>query len=76
MEKDTFKQDEQNFEALRELYSAGQKDKETVMNLAQYYTNRGWYNEAVDILKDAIANHCDDHMLYLEYGNTCFRRKD
>lgn len=76
MEKDTYKKDEQDIEVLRELYSAGQRDKETVMNLAQYYTNRGWYNEAIDILKDAIANHCDNYMLLLEYGNTCFRRKD
>jgi len=43
---------------------------------AQYFSDRGWFNEAIEMFERLINENADDPVLLLEYGNTLFKKGD
>lgn len=65
-----------NLDQLRADYQANPENLSVAIRLGQYYSDHGWYNEALDIYEQALKTHESEFALILEYGNLCFRRKD
>jgi tetratricopeptide (TPR) repeat protein len=65
-----------NLDQLRADYRSDPENLSIAIRLGQYYSDHGWYNEALDIYQNALTVHERDYALILEYGNLCFRRKD
>jgi tetratricopeptide (TPR) repeat protein len=63
-------------EELRSAYKAAPGDVQAASRLAEHYADLGWYNEALDIYREALKIHGDDFFLLLGYGNTCYRHQD
>ncbi|MBN2035162.1 MAG: tetratricopeptide repeat protein [Chitinispirillaceae bacterium] len=63
-------------EELRSVYKAAPGDAQAASRLAEHYADLGWYNEALDIYREALSVHGDDFFLLLGYGNTCYRHQD
>ena len=51
---------------LREKYRENPEDLIAAISLVQYYSDHGWFNEAVDICKEALEVHKNDYSLLLE----------
>lgn len=43
---------------------------------AQTFSDRGWYNEAIELFSHIVDTTTDDPVLLLEYGNTLFKKGD
>jgi tetratricopeptide (TPR) repeat protein len=63
-------------ETLRQAYSADPGDLETASKLAQLYTDKGWFNEAIEVYKTITSKDDGNYSLLLEYGNVCFKHQD
>lgn len=63
-------------ESLRAAYEAHPHDVEAAARLAEYFADRGWYNEALEIYREALKKHGDEYFLHLGYGNACYRHGD
>jgi tetratricopeptide (TPR) repeat protein len=67
-------QEDSVLQALRKIYTVSRGDVGAALRLAQYYVDRGWYNQAIDVFRDSLKENGDDYTLLLEYGNTCFKK--
>ncbi len=63
-------------ETLRQAYSNDPENVETASRLAQLYSDRGWYNEAIEVYKSITLKVPENYSLMLEYGNVCFKHDD
>ena len=61
---------------LQQAYDEHPDDRVTALNLAQQYSDQGWYNEALDIFHAVLDRYPEDVTLLLEYGNTAFKKGD
>jgi tetratricopeptide (TPR) repeat protein len=68
--------DKEKLETLRAAYAAQPHDPQTASRLAEHYTDLGWYNEALDVYREALEKNPDDFSLLLGYGNTLYRHKE
>jgi tetratricopeptide (TPR) repeat protein len=59
---------------LRTAYQADPANRDTGANLAQWYTDLGWFNEAIGIYRELVERHPGDYSLLLDYGNILFKR--
>ncbi len=67
---------ESTLEKLRSEYEADPHNLNKAIQLAQLYCDLGWFNEAIDLYKQLSDDNPDNYSLILEYGNTCYKRKD
>lgn len=63
-------------ESLRTAYEENPADVAAAALLAEHYMDLGWYNEALDVYRDALSRGGDDFPLLLGSGMVCFRRRD
>lgn len=68
--------DADRLDSLRDAYEADPDNIAHATELAQYYADRGWYNQAIDIYKKLLSTNADNYALLLDYGNICFRKDD
>jgi tetratricopeptide (TPR) repeat protein len=61
-------------EDLRASWAADRSDPRAASRLAEHYGDLGWFNEAEEVYRDALALSGDDYFLLLSYGNACYRR--
>lgn len=61
---------------LRLAHKADPGNVENTIRLIQYLSDQGWYNEALDIAREAMEKDGQNYVLVLEYGNTCCRKND
>jgi tetratricopeptide (TPR) repeat protein len=61
-------------EGLRASYEADRSDPRAASRLAEHYGDIGWFNEAAETYRDALARSGNDYFLLLSYGNACYRR--
>ncbi len=59
----------QRLEALRAAYEKDRTDKRAGSDLAQFYVDMGWYNQAEDLYAELLERHGRDFSLQLDYGN-------
>jgi Tfp pilus assembly protein PilF len=62
-------------EQLRAACAENPSDPQAAARLAEHYADLGWYNEAMELYRDALALTGDDYFLLLSYGCSCFRRR-
>lgn len=73
---DEEKQEESPLQRLRAAFEADPQNVDNAIRLIQCLSDQGWYNEALDVARGALENHCDSYTLNLEYGNICFKKKE
>lgn len=61
---------------LRADHEAQPGESRTAARLAEHYADLGWYNEALDVYREALKRNPDEMSLLVGYGNTCFRHSD
>ena len=61
---------------LRADYEAHPEESHTAARLAEHYADLGWFNEALDVYREALKKNADELSLLVGYGNTCFRHSD
>lgn len=61
---------------LRADYEEHPGASHTAARLAEHYADLGWYNEALDVYREALKKNPDEMSLLVGYGNTCFRHSD
>jgi tetratricopeptide (TPR) repeat protein len=61
---------------LRADYEAHPDESTAAARLAEHYADLGWYNEALDVYREALKRTPDEMSLLVGFGNTCFRHKD
>ncbi|MCX7726683.1 MAG: tetratricopeptide repeat protein [Chitinispirillaceae bacterium] len=59
---------------LKEKFEAEPQNSMTALSLGQYYSNMGWFNEAIDIYKKASEYDPSNAALLLEYGNILYKK--
>jgi len=69
------KDNAEKLEALRAACVKNPDDREAAVQLAQFYVDLGWLNEAMDLYRELLKTIKDDYTLLLDYGNLCFRKK-
>ncbi len=65
-----------DIEAIRKMYRDDPSDYGAAVSCIQHYSIRGWFNEAIEVCRDALERFPDDGTLLLEYGNAAFRKGD
>jgi tetratricopeptide (TPR) repeat protein len=63
-------------EELRAAFESDPQNLDKAMQLAQMYCDLGWFNEAIEFYKELSQSNPDSYSLILEYGNTCYKKKD
>jgi tetratricopeptide (TPR) repeat protein len=63
-------------ESLRTALLSQPDNSEIALRLAQIYTDKGWFNEAIEVYKNIIPKNENNYSLLLEYANVCFKRQD
>jgi Flp pilus assembly protein TadD len=63
-------------DVLRADYETHPGDGNAAARLAEHYTDLGWFNEALDVYREALKINPDDLSLLIGFGNTCFRHSD
>jgi tetratricopeptide (TPR) repeat protein len=63
-------------ETLRAQCEADPENFDKAIELAQHYSDLGWFNESLDIYEKLSEKHPDNYTLFLEYGNTCYKKRD
>jgi tetratricopeptide (TPR) repeat protein len=64
----------EKLEELRAAYESHREDPGAGANLAQYYADLGWDNEAFEVYRDLAARFPQDYALLLDYGNILQKR--
>lgn len=67
---------ELDIEQLREAYHAQPEDSVLGLELAQRFSDKGWFNEALDVYSSLMQKKPDDATIFLEFGNTLFKKGD
>jgi tetratricopeptide (TPR) repeat protein len=62
--------------ALRKAFADAPQNGEAGARLAQYYADRGWLNEALDVYRTLVRQEGSNFSLLLDYGHTCFKKQE
>ncbi|MBD3344990.1 MAG: tetratricopeptide repeat protein [Chitinivibrionales bacterium] len=62
--------------SLRNAYESDPDNKETGAELARFYADLGWLNQAMNIYKRMLKKYSEDFSLLLDYGNVLVNRDD
>ncbi len=68
--------DIQELEKLKEDYKKAPYNIDIASKLAQYYNDRGMFEEGVKIYKNLSTIYPDDYSILLAYGNICYSNSD
>jgi tetratricopeptide (TPR) repeat protein len=70
------KDNKDKLEELRRAHVEQPDSKEAAVQLAQFYVDLGWFNDALDLYRELTTRHHGDYVVMLEYANVCYRRQD